>query len=52
MNCKTCNKKIKDTKQPNLVSKPLYKDIRLSNPSGGGNGGNGAAGIVLVSWLG
>ena len=33
-------KKIKDTKQPNLVSKPLYKDIRLSNPSGG-NGGNG-----------
>lgn len=33
-------KKIKDTKQPNLVSKPLYKDIRLSNPSCGGNGGN------------
>ena len=31
-------KKIKDTKQPNLVSKPLYKDIRLSNPScGNGN---------------
>ena len=34
-------KKIKDTKQPNLASKPLYRDIRLSNPSGGGNGGNG-----------
>jgi len=32
-------KKIKDTKQPNLASKPLYRDIRLSNPIG--NGGNG-----------
>ena len=30
-------KKIKDTKQPNLASKPLYRDIRLSNPIGNGN---------------
>jgi hypothetical protein len=30
-------KKIKDIKQPNLVSKPLYRDIRLSNPNSNSN---------------
>jgi hypothetical protein len=30
-------KKIKDTKQPNLASKPLYRDIRLSNSNSNSN---------------